>query len=50
MPTAKQAAASRANAQKSTGPRTTQGRATSRYNALKHGSKLNAASLAGRTR
>ncbi len=37
MPTAKQAAASRANAQKSTGPRTAQGKAASRYNALKHG-------------
>src|SRR5580698_1248312 len=37
MPTAKQAAASRANAQKSTGPRTAQGKAASRFNALKHG-------------
>ena len=37
MPTAKQAAASRANAQKSTGPRTTAGKAASRFNALKHG-------------
>ena len=35
--TPKQAAASRANAQKSTGPRTTAGKATSRFNALKHG-------------
>jgi hypothetical protein len=37
MPTAKQIAASRANAQKSTGPRTQSGKAKSRYNALKHG-------------
>jgi hypothetical protein len=37
MATAKQAAASRADAQNSTGPRTTQGQAASRYNALKHG-------------
>jgi hypothetical protein len=37
MSTPKQAAASRANALKSTGPRTTEGRAASRYNALKHG-------------
>jgi len=37
MPTAKQSAASRANAQKSTGPRTPQGKAASRFNALKHG-------------
>ena len=37
MPTDKQSAASRANAQKSTGPRTTAGKAASRYNALKHG-------------
>jgi hypothetical protein len=36
MPTAKQSAASRANAQKSTGPRTTAGKAASRFNALKH--------------
>jgi hypothetical protein len=36
MPTAKQSAASRANAQKSTGPRTTAGKAVSRFNALKH--------------
>jgi hypothetical protein len=35
--TPKQAAASRANAQKSTGPRTTAGKAASRFNALKHG-------------
>jgi hypothetical protein len=35
--TPKQAAASRANSQKSTGPRTTAGKATSRFNALKHG-------------
>jgi hypothetical protein len=33
----KQRAASRANAQKSTGPRTTAGKAVSRFNALKHG-------------
>jgi hypothetical protein len=37
MPTAKQIAASRANARKSTGPRTQSGKAKSRYNALKHG-------------
>jgi hypothetical protein len=37
MPTAKQSAASRANAQKSTGPRTAAGKAASRFNALKHG-------------
>jgi hypothetical protein len=37
MATAKQIAASRANAQKSTGPRTTAGKAASRFNALKHG-------------
>jgi hypothetical protein len=37
MPTAKQTAANRTNAQKSSGPRTTAGKATSRFNALKHG-------------
>jgi hypothetical protein len=37
MPTAKQIAARRANAQKSNGPRTTAGKAASRFNALKHG-------------
>jgi hypothetical protein len=37
MPTEKQQAASRANAQKSTGPRTSAGKAISRFNALKHG-------------
>jgi len=37
MPSAKQTAANRMNSQKSTGPRTTQGKAASRYNALKHG-------------
>src|SRR6202050_5625497 len=37
MPTARQSAASRANSQKSTGPRTTAGKAVSRFNALKHG-------------
>jgi len=37
MPTAKQTAANRMNSQKSTGPRTTAGKAASRYNALKHG-------------
>jgi len=37
MPTEKQSAASRANSQKSTGPRTTAGKAASRFNALKHG-------------
>src|SRR5580692_2522636 len=35
--TPQQRAASRANAQKSTGPRTTAGKAASRFNALKHG-------------
>ena len=35
--TPKQRAASRTNAQKSTGPRTTAGKAVSRFNALKHG-------------
>ena len=35
--TPKQQAASRANAQKSTGPRTSAGKAVSRFNALKHG-------------
>src|SRR5580698_10001927 len=37
MPTEKQSAASRANSQHSTGPRTAEGRAKSRFNALKHG-------------
>jgi hypothetical protein len=37
MSTPKQAAASRANSLKSTGPRTPQGQAASRFNALKHG-------------
>jgi hypothetical protein len=37
MPTAKQIAASRANGQKSHGPATSEGKAKSRYNALKHG-------------
>src|ERR1700689_3276459 len=37
MPTAKQTAANRMNAQQSTGPRTTAGKAVSRFNALKHG-------------
>jgi hypothetical protein len=37
MPTEKQSAASRANSQHSTGPRTTEGKAKSRFNALKHG-------------
>src|SRR6202789_808867 len=35
--TPKQRAANRANSQKSTGPRTTEGKAVSRFNALKHG-------------
>jgi hypothetical protein len=37
MPTPKQTAANRLNAQKSTGPRSTAGKAASRFNALKHG-------------
>src|SRR5277367_5224986 len=37
MPTAKQIAASRANGQKSRGPITAEGKAKSRFNALKHG-------------
>ena len=37
MATPNQSAANRRNAQKSTGPRTPQGRAASRLNALKHG-------------
>jgi hypothetical protein len=37
MSTRRQRAASRANAQKSTGPRTEAGKAASRFNALKHG-------------
>jgi len=37
MATAKQKAANRENAKKSTGPRTEQGKANSRMNALKHG-------------
>src|ERR1700729_2163410 len=37
MPTENQSAASRANAQHSTGPRTAEGKAASRFNALKHG-------------
>ena len=37
MPTAKQTAANRMNSQKSTGPRTTEGKAASRCNAVKHG-------------
>jgi len=37
MSTAKQIAANRRNAQKATGPRTTAGKSTSRFNALKHG-------------
>jgi hypothetical protein len=37
MPTDKQRAASRANSQKSTGPRSAAGKAASRFNALKHG-------------
>jgi hypothetical protein len=37
MATAKQIAASRANGQKSHGPTTTEGKAKSRFNALKHG-------------
>src|SRR3984957_20105395 len=37
MPTSKQTAANRMNSQKSTGPRTSAGKAGSSYNALKHG-------------
>jgi hypothetical protein len=37
MATPKQTTANRANAQKSSGPRTTAGKAVSRFNALKHG-------------
>jgi len=37
MPTAKQAAASRANSSKSSGHSATEGQAASRYNAVKHG-------------
>jgi hypothetical protein len=37
LPSPKQAAASRVNAQKSTGPRSATGKAVSRFNALKHG-------------
>ena len=37
MPTARQLAANRANAQKSTGPRTAEGKSTSSQNALKSG-------------
>jgi len=37
MATPKQTAANRTNAQKSSGPRTTAGKAVSRFNALKHG-------------
>jgi hypothetical protein len=37
MATPKQTAANRVNAQNSSGPRTTAGKATSRFNALKHG-------------
>src|SRR6202521_1061365 len=37
MATAKQTAANRMNAQKSSGPRTAAGKAVSRFNALKHG-------------
>jgi hypothetical protein len=37
MATPKQTAANRANAQESTGPRTTAGKSVSRFNALKHG-------------
>jgi hypothetical protein len=43
MPTDAQIAANRANAQKSTGPRSVEGKAASRFNALQHG--MDAASI-----
>ena len=43
MPTPAQLAANRANAQKSTGSRTAEGKDASRFNALRHG--LDAASI-----
>src|SRR5689334_5744308 len=43
MATAAQITANRANAQKSTGPRSVEGKAASRFNALKHG--MDAASV-----
>ena len=43
MATPAQITANRANAQKSTGPRSAEGKSTSRFNALKHG--IDAASI-----
>src|SRR6516162_6762284 len=43
MPRPPQIAANRANAQKSTGPRSVEGKSASRFNALKHG--IDAASI-----
>ncbi len=45
MPTERQIAANRGNAGKSTGPRTLQGKAISRMNAVKHGLTRQLASL-----
>ena len=44
MATPAQLAANRANAQRSTGPRSVEGKSVSRFNALKHG--VDAASIA----
>jgi hypothetical protein len=41
MATSAQIAANRANAQKSTGPRSAEGKSASRFNALKHGIDAN---------
>jgi hypothetical protein len=45
MPSASKLAANRANAQRSTGPHTAQGKAQSRLNPLKHGLAISAAAL-----